>query len=268
MGNTSKHPACHRFATIFSTILARSVSGACGSAWQIALAEPPSETLPVLESPMHYRLSFGEGLRGGCYVAFARTDVLVFCGKGVRAGSAAESPAAGEGDLAGQEPQLEVFLELMQAVAASVSQALEEAHGTVALSVELASALDPLVVDTLELRARGADGAAAVILLCFDPPLLDSLARAAVPAGASAPRSNLDLVMDVELSCTLRFGQRQLSLREILDLASGAVVELDREVDEPVELILDGKVIARGEAVLIDGNYGLRVTQVLQPIVY
>jgi len=73
-------------------------------------------------------------------------------------------------------------------------------------------------------------------------------------------------VMDVELNVTLRFGQRQLTLREVLELTSGSVVELDRQVDEPVELLLDGVVIARGEAVVIDGNYGLRVTEVSQPL--
>jgi flagellar motor switch protein FliN/FliY len=77
-------------------------------------------------------------------------------------------------------------------------------------------------------------------------------------------QANLDLVLDVELHVTLRFGQRKLSLREVLDLNSGAVVELDRQVDEPVELVLDGRVIARGEAVIVDGNYGLRITQVVQ----
>ncbi len=77
---------------------------------------------------------------------------------------------------------------------------------------------------------------------------------------------NLDLLMDVELGVTLRFGQRQLTLREVLELTSGSVVELDRQVEEPVELLLDGKVIARGEAVVVDGNYGLRVTEVVQPI--
>ncbi len=68
--------------------------------------------------------------------------------------------------------------------------------------------------------------------------------------------------MDVELNVSLRFGQRQLPLREVLELSSGSVIELDRMVDEPVELLLDGKVIARGEAVIVDGNYGLRVTEI------
>ena len=61
---------------------------------------------------------------------------------------------------------------------------------------------------------------------------------------------------------TLRFGQRQLPLRDVLELTTGSVVELDRQLDEPVELILDGRVVARGEAVVIDGNYGIRVTEV------
>jgi flagellar motor switch protein FliN/FliY len=65
---------------------------------------------------------------------------------------------------------------------------------------------------------------------------------------------------------TVRFGQRQLTLREVLELTSGSVIELDRQVDEPVELLLDGKVIAKGEAVVVDGNYGLRITEVPQLI--
>jgi flagellar motor switch protein FliN/FliY len=77
---------------------------------------------------------------------------------------------------------------------------------------------------------------------------------------------NLGLVLDVELSVSLRFGQRQLPLHEVLELGSGSVIELDRQVDDPVELLLDGKVIARGEAVIVDGNYGLRVTEIPQPI--
>jgi len=72
--------------------------------------------------------------------------------------------------------------------------------------------------------------------------------------------------MDVALNVSLRFGQRQLPLRELLELASGSVVELDRQVDDPVELLLDGKLVARGEVVIVDGNYGLRVTDVPQPV--
>ena len=72
----------------------------------------------------------------------------------------------------------------------------------------------------------------------------------------------LDALMDVQLSMTLRFGSKTLLLRDVLDLSPGAVVELDRKVAEPVDLLLEGKIVARGELVVIDGNYGLRVTYV------
>jgi flagellar motor switch protein FliN/FliY len=79
---------------------------------------------------------------------------------------------------------------------------------------------------------------------------------------AAIREGNLELLWDVALSLTLRFGQRELLLKEILELSPGAVLELDRQVDEPVDLLLGRKVIARGEVVIVDGNYGLRVTEV------
>ena len=81
-------------------------------------------------------------------------------------------------------------------------------------------------------------------------------------AMASAEAGALDLLMDVQLALSMRFGSRRLLLREVLELSPGAVVELDRRVQEPVDLLLDGKLVARGEVVVIDGNYGLRVSEV------
>ena len=81
---------------------------------------------------------------------------------------------------------------------------------------------------------------------------------------ASMPGGNLELLMGVELKVTVRFGQRRMTLGEVLDLASGAVVELDRGVQEPVDLLLDNKVIARGEVVVVEGNYGLRLIEVIR----
>ena len=94
---------------------------------------------------------------------------------------------------------------------------------------------------------------------------MESVARKVESSQAFAPK-NLKLVMDVELNVSLRFGQRQMPLRDVLELNNGSVIELDRMVDEPVELFLDGKLIARGEAVVVDGNYGLRITEIPQPV--
>jgi len=84
-------------------------------------------------------------------------------------------------------------------------------------------------------------------------------------AFASLRPENLELLLNVELPATLRFGQKQMRLSDILQLSAGAVIDLDREVQEPVELLVDGRLIARGEAVIVDGNYGLRVTELATP---
>jgi flagellar motor switch protein FliN/FliY len=76
---------------------------------------------------------------------------------------------------------------------------------------------------------------------------------------------NLDLLLDVELQVSIRFGRRQMLLKDVLDLSSGAMVELDRRVRDPIELLLGGRVIARGEAVIVDGNYGIRITEIVSP---
>ena len=73
----------------------------------------------------------------------------------------------------------------------------------------------------------------------------------------------MSMFMDVELGVTLRFGGRRMLLRDILELNSGSVVELDRQVQDPADLLLDGRIIARGEVVVVDGNYGLRVLELV-----
>ena len=87
-----------------------------------------------------------------------------------------------------------------------------------------------------------------------DPP--------APPAGLSP---GINLLLDVELEVSLRFGCKELPLGEILDLGPGDVVALDRNVTDPVDLIVGDKIVARGEVVLVSGNFGLRVTEVASP---
>ncbi|SRR5579875_118674 len=77
--------------------------------------------------------------------------------------------------------------------------------------------------------------------------------------------SNLELLLDVELEASIRFGQREMLLKDVLELRPGAVIELARQVDEPAELLVAGRVMARGEVVVIEGNYGLRITEILSP---
>ena len=83
------------------------------------------------------------------------------------------------------------------------------------------------------------------------------------PNGANAPLPSLDLLLDVELEATIRFGGRTLALREILAMTVGSVVELDKRIDEPAELFVAGRLIATGEVVVVDGSFGLRVIEVI-----
>ncbi len=77
--------------------------------------------------------------------------------------------------------------------------------------------------------------------------------------------SSLDLLYDIELDATLQFGAREMPLREVLELGPGDVVELNRHVSEPVDLVVGDRIIARGEVVVVSGNFALRITEVSTP---
>jgi flagellar motor switch protein FliN/FliY len=83
-------------------------------------------------------------------------------------------------------------------------------------------------------------------------------------AGSNEPR-NLDLLMDVDLPVAIELGRTKLSISDILALGPGSVVELNKLAGEPVDLLVNSKIVARGEVVVIDENFGLRITQLITP---
>lgn len=78
-----------------------------------------------------------------------------------------------------------------------------------------------------------------------------------------AAAENLRLLMDVDLDLSISFGKTRLLLNDVLKLASGAVVELNRSANDAVDVLVNNSIVARGEVVVIDGNYGVRVTEVV-----
>jgi flagellar motor switch protein FliN len=72
----------------------------------------------------------------------------------------------------------------------------------------------------------------------------------------------LDLLMDVELPVSISFGKTELPLKDVLKLTTGSIVELNRGISEPVELLVNHCLVARGEVVVMDGNYALRIQQI------
>jgi len=90
-------------------------------------------------------------------------------------------------------------------------------------------------------------------------------AQQAVPVSPPSINPGIELLLDIELEASLRFGCREMPLGQILDLGPGDVVQLDRHVADPVDLVVGDKIVARGEVVLVNGNFGLRVTEVAAP---
>lgn len=85
------------------------------------------------------------------------------------------------------------------------------------------------------------------------------------PGAAPAAQSGLDLILDVPLRVTVELGRTRMQIRDVLELGKGSVVELDKLAGEPVDLLVNGKLIARGEVVVIDESFGVRVTDIVSP---
>src|SRR5689334_6826502 len=83
--------------------------------------------------------------------------------------------------------------------------------------------------------------------------------------GAAVAGKDLSLVLDVPVELAVEIGRTTMTIRQTMALAPGAVVVLDRMAGEPVDLLVNGRRIARGEVVAIDEEFGLRITEVVPP---
>lgn len=85
------------------------------------------------------------------------------------------------------------------------------------------------------------------------------------PASTRNTGRNLDMVLDINLVATARLGRIEMPIADILALGPGSIIEVGHLVDEPVELLVNDKLIARGEVVVVDEKFGLRITEILSP---
>ena len=84
------------------------------------------------------------------------------------------------------------------------------------------------------------------------------------PAAASG-NEQLDLVMDIPVTLSVELGRTKIQIRELLQLAQGSVVDLDRLAGEPMDVLVNGFLIARGEVVLVNDKFGIRLTDIVSP---
>lgn len=76
---------------------------------------------------------------------------------------------------------------------------------------------------------------------------------------------NLEILMDIKLQLTVELGRTELPIKKVLELTRGSIVELEKVAGEPVELYANGKLVAHGEVVVIEDNFGLRITSITEP---
>jgi flagellar motor switch protein FliN/FliY len=176
-----------------------------------------------------------------------------------------------EGDDVPDEAVVDTLREICAQAVGALSQAPDTAGVKLAIdgvsrSTEIVDAADawqfPLPGGVTPAIAVGGGLVAGAIAAA--PARVAAVTPVAAPTQAiSTAGSNLDLLLDIELPLAVRFGQAELTLHYLTRLGPGSVIDLHRSADEPVEVLVSGKVIARGEVVVVEGNYGVRVTEVV-----
>ncbi len=242
---------------------------------QTVTFEIPPEALPGADSDLWYTVVVGGALRGEMTLRLPAASGARLAQKFLQqtepapeepsaehkealeellrqiAGQAATALAA----TAGGEVQFHVAASAAPSWSSSASMCLrtrDEAGTPVTIEIQISAALASALQVRAETRPAG------------PPP---SPVRPAPPPPQPAPSAaaaSYERLMDVILEVKLRFGSRRMVLRDVLALSAGVVVELDSNLNSPVDLLLDGRVVAQGEVVVVDGKYGLRVTQVLE----
>jgi flagellar motor switch protein FliN len=266
--NLAPEPQALRYMQAWAESLSQVLAQIVGSPVSVeCLPAAPPDAPSAEESDVRVSIVAAGGLRGEMSLRISRPAAL----------TAAQVFMSEPQDAAAEfkPDHQEAVEELFRQVAGHAATALKPHWGEVQLRLE------PGTLPSWSAGASGwlASGAESVCRLALEwqlsAALNAALAAASHPAESipsqaasvdNAGEANFDLLKDVELEVTLRFGERSMLLRDILELGEGSVIELDREVNEPVDLLLDGKLIARGEVVVVDGNYGLRVQELLQPM--
>jgi len=87
----------------------------------------------------------------------------------------------------------------------------------------------------------------------------------AEPAGGDASELNLDSILDVPVTISMEIGRTRINIRNLLQLNQGSVVELDRLAGEPMDVLVNGTLIAQGEVVVVNEKFGIRLTDVISP---
>ena len=83
--------------------------------------------------------------------------------------------------------------------------------------------------------------------------------------GSGGEAKKLDLLMDVPLDLSVELGRARMSIQDLLNMSPGSVIELDKVAGEPLDFMVNGRLVARGEAVVVNDKFGVRITDIVSP---
>ena len=150
-----------------------------------------------------------------------------------------------------------------QMAAAMAADASEEApeeddlEAQMAAAMEQDSKIDEGMFDSLP--DDGDSSASAV-------PVMDVSFGQLAPSDEAVSKDNIDRLMDIGLNLSVELGRKEMKIQEILGLGPGKIIELDKLAGEPVDLLVNGKLLAKGEVVVVDENFGVRITELIEPV--
>ncbi len=267
----STHDWCDSWKTSLQDVLSQ-ISGK-PNAFELS-----TQTVASSDTDLWYLVVAGGAMHGEMTLRLPADSAFqlarTFLGE-VEAG-AKETPVAAEGLSADDKEAVEELLRQVTGLAATALGAKAKGEVQLNLSTSVAPTWSSGAVVCLE--ARHENIKLITIEIRISPALAaelqmqtsQAIGQTSVPNCApselvppAAP--NYRRLMDVGLDVKLRFGTRRMLLRDVLALSAGVVVELENSVRSPVDLLLDGRLIAQGEVVIVDGKYGLRVAEVVDP---
>jgi flagellar motor switch protein FliN/FliY len=265
---------CEGWKVCLQNVLSQISGGASG---QPAAFEISSEPLPSTDSDLWYLVVAGGAAHGEMTLRLPAASGTRLAQKFV-----GETEPAPEGIPEGITPDhkeaLEEFLRQIAGLAATALAATVGGEVQLHLSPSAAPSWSSDAIVCLRTGKEAQGDTAITVEIQISPALAAALQPRVQPESpsqtsvqtspqTSAPASSaLRRLMDVGLDVKLRFGTRRMLLCDVLALNPGVVVELDSTIHSPVDLLLDdGRLIAHGDVVVVDGKYGLRVTDVIDP---
>jgi flagellar motor switch protein FliN/FliY len=123
----------------------------------------------------------------------------------------------------------------------------------------------------MDQQAAGADAGAAAMSAAGAPAAASGGAPEGTGSGAAANKpaqstQSLDFILDIPLKVTVELGRSKMAIRDVLQLAQGSVIELSKFAGEPLEVLVNEKLVARGEVVVVNEKFGIRLTDIISPV--